>query len=51
LGIRIPVSLDTFEPLALTPFKSKKIALVCEGGGQRGIFTAGVLDEFQRAGF
>ncbi|MXP53991.1 patatin family protein [Pantoea sp. Seng] len=51
MGIRIPVSLDTFEPLALTPFKSKKIALVCEGGGQRGIFTAGVLDEFQRAGF
>ena len=27
------------------------MALVCEGGGQRGIFTAGVLDEFQRAGF
>src|SRR5213076_1427748 len=31
--------------------KSQKIALVCEGGGQRGIFTAGVLDEFQRARF
>jgi predicted patatin/cPLA2 family phospholipase len=24
---------------------------VCEGGGQRGIFTAGVLDEFMRAQF
>lgn len=51
MGIRIPVTLGTIEPLALTPFKSNKIALVCEGGGQRGIFTAGVLDEFQRAGF
>lgn len=51
MGIRIPVSLGSFEPLALQPFKSRKIALVCEGGGQRGIFTAGVLDAFQRAGF
>lgn len=24
---------------------------MCEGGGQRGIFTAGVLDEFMRAQF
>lgn len=51
MGIRIPVTLGAIEPLALTPFKSQKIALVCEGGGQRGIFTAGVLDEFQRARF
>lgn len=51
MGIRIPVTLGAIEPLALTPFKAKKIALVCEGGGQRGIFTAGVLDEFQRANF
>jgi len=51
LGTRIPLTLGSLEPLALTPFKSSKIALVCEGGGQRGIFTAGVLDEFQRAGF
>ena len=50
MGIRIPVTLGAIEPLALTPFKAQKIALVCEGGGQRGIFTAGVLDEFQRAG-
>ncbi len=28
-----------------------KIALVTEGGGQRGIFTAGVLDAFLRADF
>lgn len=51
MGIRIPVTLGAIEPLALTPFKARKIALVCEGGGQRGIFTAGVLDEFQRAKF
>ncbi len=51
LGTRIPVTLGNIEPLALTPFKPGKIALVCEGGGQRGIFTAGVLDEFQRANF
>lgn len=51
MGIRIPVTLGAIEPLDLTPFKTNKIALVCEGGGQRGIFTAGVLDEFQRARF
>lgn len=26
----------------------RNLALVCEGGGQRGIFTAGVLDSFMR---
>ena len=51
LGTRIPVTLGAIEPLALLPFKARKIALVCEGGGQRGIFTAGVLDEFQREKF
>lgn len=51
MGIRIPVTLGAIAPLALLPFRARKIALVCEGGGQRGIFTAGVLDEFQRAGF
>lgn len=51
MGKRIPVTLGNIEPLALKPFKPGKIALVCEGGGQRGIFTAGVLDEFQRANF
>ncbi|MFZ4833086.1 patatin-like phospholipase family protein [Rouxiella sp. Mn2063] len=51
LGSRIPVTLGNIEPLAYKPYLPQKIALVCEGGGQRGIFTAGVLDEFQRAGF
>ncbi|MCU5771922.1 patatin family protein [Erwiniaceae bacterium BAC15a-03b] len=51
MGKRIPVTLGNIEPLRLPHFKPGKIALVCEGGGQRGIFTAGVLDEFQRANF
>lgn len=51
MGQRIPITLGNTAPLALTPFRPGKLALVCEGGGQRGIFTAGVLDEFQRAGF
>ena len=32
------------------PLRRLKLALVCEGGGQRGIFTAGVLMSF-KAGF
>ncbi|MBS0848387.1 patatin-like phospholipase family protein [Citrobacter sp. JGM124] len=51
MGHRTPVTIGNIAPLALTPFDSSKIALVCEGGGQRGIFTAGVLDEFMRARF
>ncbi|WP_244590714.1 patatin-like phospholipase family protein [Xenorhabdus mauleonii] len=52
VGKRIPITLGNIEPLAYKPqHKPKKIALVCEGGGQRGIFTAGVLDEFLRLGF
>ncbi|AIX74937.1 patatin-like phospholipase family protein [Mixta calida] len=51
MGIRIPVTPGNIEALAQRPFKPGKMALVCEGGGQRGIFTAGVLDEFQRASF
>lgn len=31
--------------------RKKKIALVVQGGGQRGIFTAGVFDSFLEAGF
>ncbi|MBK4715664.1 MULTISPECIES: patatin-like phospholipase family protein [Tenebrionibacter/Tenebrionicola group] len=46
MGQRIPVTLGNIAPLALQPFEPGKMALVCEGGGQRGIFTAGVLDEF-----
>jgi predicted patatin/cPLA2 family phospholipase len=51
VGYRIPITLGNIEPLAYKPYRPGKIALVCEGGGQRGIFTAGVLDEFQRARF
>lgn len=51
MGHRIPVTIGNIAPLELAPFQTGKIALVCEGGGQRGIFTAGVLDEFMRAGF
>ena len=51
MGQRIPVTLGNIAPLALTPFRPGRLALVCEGGGQRGIFTAGVLDEFMRAEF
>nr|CBA71564.1 patatin-like phospholipase [Arsenophonus nasoniae] len=45
--------MGNIEPLTLDDNASAlgKIALVCEGGGQRGIFTAGVLDEFLRVGF
>lgn len=51
MGYRIPITLGNIEPLMSKPYRPGKIALVCEGGGQRGIFTAGVLDEFQRARF
>ncbi|HAZ54234.1 MAG TPA: patatin family protein [Franconibacter helveticus] len=51
MGQRIPVTLGNIAPLALKPFRPGKLAIVCEGGGQRGIFTAGVLDEFMRAEF
>lgn len=49
----ISVTLGNIEPLAFDDNAANlgKIALVCEGGGQRGIFTAGVLDEFLRVGF
>ncbi|MEX0446313.1 patatin family protein [Xenorhabdus sp. SGI246] len=52
MGKHIPITLGNIEPLAYTSrIKAGKIALVCEGGGQRGIFTAGVLDEFLRLDF
>lgn len=51
VGQRIPVTLGNIAPLSLTPFRPGRMALVCEGGGQRGIFTAGVLDEFMHAQF
>ncbi|MGL4600488.1 MAG: patatin-like phospholipase family protein [Plesiomonas sp.] len=47
MGKRLPLSLGRIEPLSIAhPICYNKLALVCEGGGQRGIFTAGVLDEF-----
>lgn len=51
MGQRIPVTLGNIAPLASQPFRPGKLAIICEGGGQRGIFTAGVLDEFMRAEF
>ena len=42
MGQRIPVTLGNIAPLSLRPFQPGSMALVCEGGGQRGIFTAGV---------
>lgn len=51
MGQRIPVTLGNIAPLSLRKFSPGRQALVCEGGGQRGIFTAGVLDEFMRAQF
>lgn len=51
MGQHIPITLGNIAPLALKPFRPGRLALVCEGGGQRGIFTAGVLDEFMRAEF
>ncbi|WP_298716340.1 patatin family protein [uncultured Oceanisphaera sp.] len=48
----VSVSLDHITPLyADAGGRSGKMALVCEGGGQRGIFTAGVLDVFMEARF
>lgn len=51
MGQRIPVTPGNIAPLAVKPFRPGKLAIICEGGGQRGIFTAGVLDEFMRAEF
>nr|ELR5041226.1 patatin-like phospholipase family protein [Providencia stuartii]ELR5081853.1 patatin-like phospholipase family protein [Providencia stuartii] len=52
MGKHIAVTLGSIEPLAFFDELNKgKTALICEGGGQRGIFTAGVLDEFLKSGF
>ncbi|WP_165311847.1 patatin-like phospholipase family protein [Vibrio ziniensis] len=39
------------DPIRLSKFIGGKNALVAQGGGQRGIFTAGVLDAFNLANF
>ncbi|MGF1716617.1 patatin family protein [Photobacterium chitinilyticum] len=54
----LPFSLSDFDLQLVNTFssqllsaKKKKIALVVQGGGQRGIFTAGVFDAFLDAEF
>ncbi|UQZ12583.1 DUF6363 domain-containing protein [Providencia stuartii] len=52
MGKHVSVTLGSIEPLAFyDELNNGKTALICEGGGQRGIFTAGVLDEFLKTGF
>lgn len=52
MGKHVSVTLGNIEPLAFFDEINKgKTALICEGGGQRGIFTAGVLDEFLKRDF
>ena len=54
----LPFSLSALDLQMVNAFstqlnsgRKKKIALVVQGGGQRGIFTAGVFDSFLEAGF
>ncbi|MCW3481458.1 DUF6363 domain-containing protein [Neisseriaceae bacterium JH1-16] len=51
MGYKISFAAGAKAPANPHPLEYNKIALVCEGGGQRGIFTAGLLDEFIRADF
>ena len=44
-------SLDTTTPIPLDNTVQPKLALIAEGGGQRGIFTAGVLDAWLEEGY
>lgn len=46
VGQHIPVTLGNITPLVVKPFRPGKLTLMCEGGGQQGVFIAGVLDEF-----
>jgi predicted patatin/cPLA2 family phospholipase len=54
----LPFSLSSIDLHTINDFSTqlaqsrrKKIALVIQGGGQKGIFTAGVFDAFLEAGF
>ena len=54
----LPFSMSAFDLPSINNFsqqllnaKRNKIALVVQGGGQRGIFTAGVFDAFLESGF
>ena len=44
-------SLDTTTPIPQDNTIQPKLALIAEGGGQRGIFTAGVLDAWLEEGY
>ncbi|WEM43706.1 patatin family protein [Photobacterium sp. DA100] len=50
-GIHISCAVNNVDALSHLPKYCDKIALVTEGGGQRGIFTAGVLDAFLDADY
>ncbi|WP_166424547.1 patatin family protein [Paraglaciecola sp. 20A4] len=43
--------LNVSAPIALNNTAQPKLALIAEGGGQRGIFTAGVLDAWLEEGY
>lgn len=47
----ISIALGNMTPAAQLPFRPGNLALVCEGGGQRSLFPAGVLGESMRARF
>lgn len=51
MGTLYKFSQKHYDHFKVVPQKIDKIALVTEGGGQRGIFTAGVLDAFIQADF
>ncbi|CAH1520678.1 hypothetical protein THF1D04_10359 [Vibrio owensii] len=51
MGNRYIISSKHHDNFMLRQQHVDKIALVTEGGGQRGIFTAGVLDAFLHADF
>ncbi|MGV2986213.1 alpha/beta fold hydrolase [Vibrio sp. E150_011] len=51
MGKRYVISHHHHDNFMLEQQHVDKIALVTEGGGQRGVFTAGVLDAFLRADF
>ncbi|MBB1314116.1 MULTISPECIES: alpha/beta fold hydrolase [Aliivibrio] len=51
MGEHYSISKQNYDVFRVPKTKVDKIALVTEGGGQRGIFTAGVLDTFLEAKF
>ncbi|MCP3697623.1 MAG: alpha/beta fold hydrolase [Aliivibrio sp.] len=51
MGEHYSISKNSFDVFRFSKKEVDKIALVTEGGGQRGVFTAGVLDSFLQANF